>query len=108
MCVCVRESMQYAYASPRGKFIQKYNAKRDGAHYDFNSPLGKIASDLTQLHWTLIFQKLTPCAQKHNRISEALYYYIMYIIRRKFYYTVRALRLYNILQQRRLILIGPT
>lgn len=38
-CACVRARvyMQYAYyASPRGKFIQKYNA-RDGVHGDFNS-----------------------------------------------------------------------
>lgn len=75
---CVCESMQYAYATPRCKFIQKYNVKRDGAHDDFNSPLGKIASDLTLLHWALIFQTLTPCAQKHSRISGASYYYIIY------------------------------
>jgi len=29
VCVCVCVSMQYAYASPRGKFIQKYNVTRD-------------------------------------------------------------------------------
>lgn len=85
-------SLQYAYASPRCKFIQKYNAKWYGAYDDFNNSRGKIESDLTLLQWTLIFQTLTLCALYTIEFPEPyiiiLCFNVLYVV----YYIVATVR----------------